>query len=195
MAGLLDTLTVKSLPPAFNAGGFDCGNADLSEYLCDGTASREEAAGVGRTYLVYSGDQQVAYFNVLADSIRLSVKERIEGVPYSSAPAVKLGRMAVALGYQGRGIGTWVLDYVVGMARLMAGSVGVRYVSLDAKTEELATGIYARYGFVRNEGHETGLKVIRNFFRKTPMGEALPHVSMRFDIMLKEEPAPGEPTP
>ena len=65
----LDTLTVELLPPAFAAGGFDCGEQELTEYLCDGTALRDRDASMARTYLVRSDGELVGYFSVLADSI------------------------------------------------------------------------------------------------------------------------------
>ena len=105
------------LPPAFDAGGFDCGEPELTEYLCDGTAATDEGTSVARTYLVLSEDQLVGYFTVLADAIRLATKERPKDVPYSSVPALKLGRMGVAVASKKQGIGTWILHYVVGMAR------------------------------------------------------------------------------
>lgn len=173
------------MPPGYQPGGFDCGEPELNNYLCDGTAQRDESANLARTYLIHDGDSLVGYFSVLSDAIQLAGKERA-GAPYSSAPAIKLGRMGVHEKYQGQNVGTWVLDYVVGLARSLSKQVGIRYVTLDALNEGLVKW-YATYGFVRNHGEEERRKIIRFHFRKTPAEEALPNVSMRFDILLKAE--------
>ena len=185
----LDTLTVEPLPPAEKAGGFDCGEPELTDYLCDGTAQKDQLASMARTYIVRSDGALVGYFSVLADAIRLSTKERPHGRPYGSAPAVKLGRMGVAKEYRGCGVGEWILDFVVGMARSMSAGVGVRYVTLDALSRDKLVAWYGRYGFVRNEGHERGLKILREALARISAGKDLPQVSMRFDILLEREVA------
>lgn len=178
----LDSLTVQPLPPGFKPGGFDCGEQELTDYLCDGTAQEDEKAGVARTYLVMSEGEFVAYFSVLADAIRLETKERPPGCRYSSAPALKLGRMGRKVEVKGSGIGPWILDYVVGMARDMSKTVGVRYVTLDALKRDRLVAMYEGYGFEKNKGHAKGLAKLLNKNR-----DELEHVSMRFDILLQPE--------
>ncbi len=187
MAGLLDRLTVTPRPPGHEPGGFDCGEPDLNEYLSDGTAENDEAASVARTYLIHDGDTLVGYFSVLSDAIRLSGKERPGGTNYSSAPALKLGRMGVHKDYRGQHVGRWILDYVVGLARSLSKQLGIRYITLDALPRERLVQWYEGYGFVRNPGEEKGRKIIREFFRRIPIETDLPNVSMRFDILLEEE--------
>ena len=148
----LDSLDVTPIPPSFNAGGFDCGETDLTDYLCDGTAAEDEKSGFSRTYLVQSDNELVGYFTVLADSIRLKTKERPGGMQYSTAPAIKLGRMGVHKTFRGHKVGTWILDYVVGMARATSRKIGVRYITLDALPAEQLVAWYGYYGFVQNEG-------------------------------------------
>jgi len=179
----LDTLVVEPLPPALEAGGFDCGEGELTAYLCDGTAHGDRIANVACTYLVRSNGELVGYFSVLADAIRLESKERPVGVRYSSAPALKLGRMGVAQQHQGKKAGQWILDYVVGMARVMAEQVGVRYVTLDALKRDPLVAWYEKYGFVRNRGQAKAWAKLLGLASK----DELEHVSMRFDILLEAQ--------
>lgn len=171
------------MPPGYSPGGFDCGEPDLSEYLCDGDVHRDCAASVTQAYIVLLDDVFVGYFAVLSDSIRLQGKEKPKGIPYPSGPAIKLGRMAVKNEYRGQKIGEWILKYVVGMARQMSSKVGVRYVTLDALPRPKLIAWYERNGFVRNLGETKTQKLIRGF--KNP--EDLPHVSMRRDLFLESE--------
>lgn len=190
----LDSLTVERLPPGFDPAGFDCGEKDLTDYLTDGTAAADEATAFSCCYVVRTdaGDL-VGYFAILADSIRLSGKERPVGVRYSTAPAVKVGRMGVDRAFRGRGVGVWILDYVVGFARTLADNLGVRYVTLDALAKDSLVRWYESYGFVRNKGESDRRDAVLKFFHRFKPGQAPLHVSMRFDILLRDELAPGAP--
>lgn len=183
----LDTLSVEPLPPAFKAGGFDCGEQELTEYLCDGTADQDQSTSFARTYLVRSNGELVGYFSLLADAIRLELKERPLDSRYSTAPAIKLGRMGIDRRFRGQSAGIWILDYIVGLARSLSGAVGIRYVTLDALRKETLVTWYGAYGFAKNKGHEKGLVRIL----KLASRDELQHVSMRFDILLQPEVVRG----
>jgi GNAT superfamily N-acetyltransferase len=129
----------------------------------------------------------VGYFNILADSLTLATKEVPPDCPYTSAPALKLGRMGVDNAFRRQGVGPWILKAVVGIARGMAQVAGVRYVTLDALPRDTLVNWYARHGFVRNEGQERRQRALRLHFRKTPIDEPLPTVSMRLDILSADE--------
>ncbi len=95
--------------------------------------------------------------------------------------------MGVHRDYRSQGLGTWILDFVVGLARELSEQVGVRYVTLDALPRERLVQWYADYGFVRNHGEEFLQKTVRWLYRKVSRDKELPHVSMRFDILLQSE--------
>ncbi len=189
MDELLGRLTVSTLPPAFKAGVFDCGEPEVDEYLCDGDAAEDEAAGVTRTYLIRDGEELVGYVSVLCDAIRLNRDER--PTAYGVAPALKVGRMGVRKSHQGRDVGSWILDWVVGLARSLARQAGLRYVTLDSLPKESLVRWYSAYGFKKNIGEERARKIVKQKgLRHTRLEDIeLPHVSMRFDILLKEEVA------
>ena len=192
LSDIFTRIRVVLMPPGFAPGGFDCGEEDLTGYLCDGNAAEDGSACFSTTYLVMDGDALVGYFSVLADSIRLQTKERPEGVRYSTAPAIKLGRMGVDRRYRGRNVGTWILDYVVGLARTMVREIGVRYVTLDALAKPSLVGWYRRYGFVENRGEKDRKEALKKFFRwpKRPSTET---ISMRYDVLLSDEVHGGPP--
>lgn len=196
MTQLVDNLTIVPLPPDFQAGGFSCGQEDVDGYLAE-NAPADELAGVTRTYLVKDGEEVVAYVSVLSDAIRLDREERPTDHP--GAPAIKIGLMGVRKDYkrreyQGRTIGCWLIDWVVGLARTLAKQVGVRYVTLDALNEEKLVAWYARNGFKKNLKEEHDRRVIkragRDRLKNKPLEEIdLPHVSMRLDILIQEQSA------
>ena len=196
---LLERLTILLMPPAFKAGGFDCGEPEVDEYICDGDAATDEAAAVTRTYLVVdgdrlvgSGDNLVGYVSVMCDAIRLTKEER--PTPYGGAPALKIGRMGVRKEYRGQQVGPWILDRIVGLARNLAKQAGLRYVTLDALPKATLVQWYGRNGFKKNLAEEHFRRVIkrsgsRQLKKKKVEEIELTNVSMRLDILLQQEAA------
>lgn len=184
-----DSVEIELLPPEFNPGGFDCGKADLNEYMTEGDAVRDMAAKVSLTYIVHLEGRFVGYFSVLTDAIRLQTKEKPQGIPYSNAPAVKLGRLAVCQTDCGCGLGSHLLKYVIGMARDLSESIGCRYVTLDSHADKVDW--YSRRGFVHNEGERRVRKIYREVMQRIGQEIELPNVSMRYDLLLEEEVPPS----
>jgi GNAT superfamily N-acetyltransferase len=186
----LAALRAEPLTSDFSVQGFDCEEPDLTNYLTDGTAANEELAAFSRCYVVLTDAEEfVGYFNVLADSIRLRGKERPDGIHYSTVPAVKLGRMGVDKSQKKKGVGYWILDYVVGLARELSDQIGVRYVTLDALRKENLPAWYANYGFVQNLGEQDSRDANFKWFRGFQRSGLPSTVSMRYDILLQEEGA------
>ena len=197
MAQLVEHLTILPLPPGFQPGGFSCGQEDVDEYI-EKYAVSDELAGVTRSYLVREGDEVVAYVSVLCDAIRMEKEER--PTDHQGAPAIKIGLMGVRKDFrngqrtfQGRSLGEWLLDWVVGLARSMATQVGVRYVTLDALPEPRLVDWYERYGFIKNVGEDKARRTIKKAgsekYKNKKLEELdMPHISMRLDILLKTQP-------
>lgn len=135
--------------------------------------------------MALDGEDLIGYFAVLADSIRLQKKERPGGILYSTAPAIKLGRMGVDRPFRGRGVGVWILDFVVGLARELTARIGVRYVTLDALTRPGLVAWYEDYGFVRNMGEPERRRALAKHLGFKPRPDST--VSMRYDVLLAGE--------
>jgi GNAT superfamily N-acetyltransferase len=168
-------LEITTLPPGFDPGGFFCIEPELCAYLLDGDAARDHDARVTRTYIVRLKEDGtlVAYFTLLNDAIKLETHERPAGLPYISAPAIKVGRLAVDGRFSGRKVGDVILSYIVGLGRSLGEQIGIRYVTLDALPRPKLIGFYEAFGFVRNvtpATPEDGIGVAEE-------------VSMRFDLL------------
>lgn len=133
---------------------FDCGDDDLNEYFeKDSRQSCQELTAV--TYAVMQGDDTVAFFSVLNDSLkkeevgRTSYKRATRPLPaakqYSSLPAVKIGRLAVASKHQRLGIGCEIIDFIKAWFT-MGNKTGCRFVTVDAYRN--AIRFYEKNGFV-----------------------------------------------
>ena len=133
---------------------FDCGDDDLNEYF-----ERDSRIGclelVAVTYAVYKGDDIIAFFSVSNDAVK---KDQIgkgpfrkltacisRGKCYSSQPAVKIGRLAVAKTFQHSRIGGRLLDYIKAWFTI-GNKTGCRFIIVDAYRGVIP--FYEKNGFV-----------------------------------------------
>lgn len=71
--------------------------------------------------VIYTG-KVLGYFALCADAIRLDEQEIEETLTdyrmllYKDYPAIKIARLDVHCDYQGKGVGTYLLDVIVGKA-------------------------------------------------------------------------------
>ena len=150
----LSGLNSVRLSPEKDILPFDCGDADLNEFLSvDAKNYLQELLAV--TYIIESQEDIVAFFSVLNDKIlyeqvnKNNLWNKIrKNIPhakhYKSYPAVKLGRLAVNLPYQQKHLGTVLLDYIK-VFFIEGNKTGCRFITVDAYRQSLA--FYEKNGF------------------------------------------------
>ncbi len=139
---------------------FDCGDSliakDLNEFfLIDSVNYAKELLTV--TYAWELEAETIAYFAVSNDSLRAedtSSKTRfrkviLKLVPFEkrghkTSPSVKVGRFAVAKKYQGRDIGSKLMNFIKNFFT-DKNKTGCRFIIVDAYKE--AVGFYQKNGF------------------------------------------------
>lgn len=127
---------------------FDCGEASLDHWLRQRALSNQ-ATGASRTFVVCQGTARVVgYYCLSACTISHAgaVSSLRRNMP-DPIPMMLLGRLAVDLGWRGRGIGSGLLKDAVARTATIAQQVGVRGLLVHA-ISEVAIEFYARYGFV-----------------------------------------------
>jgi len=130
---------------------FTCGNRDLDEFLTTAEVMRYEAQGFGWTYLVYYQGGLVAYFTICNDGLRVEYLRKTRSFSKSaekivdSFPAVKIGRLATAKGWQNQGIGRNIVVYIAKLALESGAKSGVRLLIVEAKRESIP--FYEKCGF------------------------------------------------
>ena len=164
-------------PPA----SFDCGDADLNEFLLDDALPHQNEL-LAVTYLIRYGRDVIAYFSVLNDRIaseEFPTKSRLRVLPfpkrrYKSYPAVKLGRLAVTTNFQNQDLGTQMLDYIK-MWFIDRNKTGCRFITVDAY--ERAVSFYARNGFIplSEQSEDSHTKLM--YFDLKPYAEQLAQIS------------------
>lgn len=135
---------------------FDCGDADLNDFLLSNAKDYQEQL-MAVTYFIEDEKETVLYFSLSNDKV--TALEHSSGFwrkvkalfPHSKHrkdyPAVKLGRLAVNVHYQhdGSNWGTSALDY---LKRWMVSNnkTGCRFITVDAYLS--AVPFYLKNGFL-----------------------------------------------
>lgn len=114
-------------------------------------AFSEQELGMNTTYLFLNdnSDKILAYLSLCNDAINLEFQEREdEGVTYSSAPALKIARLAVDTSAMGQGIGKHLIEFSAYQAQLIREHSGIFFLTLDCYAHRVS--FYEAIGFVKN---------------------------------------------
>lgn len=136
---------------------FTCGKPELDDYLKQ-IARRAAEVGTGRTWVAIdpatpphtAGRRPVlGYYTVAMHSVDVGVlpENRRAGLPRAQVPAALLGRLAVDMRHQGRGLGGFLLIDALRRISDAAEHVAAHAVVLDAIDDD-AKRFYERYGFL-----------------------------------------------
>lgn len=160
---LLGDCKLVRLTPETIIKPFDCGDADLNEFLVQD--SKNFLSGLlAVTYLYEYGDETVSFFCVSNDKVSHDEKvahgEKVfsnseweefqkdfpEGKRLRGYPAVKIGRLGINKKYKRMGIGTELLDRLK-MSFTENNKTGCRFVTVDAYNDPGVLAFYAHNGF------------------------------------------------
>jgi GNAT superfamily N-acetyltransferase len=150
-----EEITFRRLGVDEDLADFDCGDVDLNEFFAND--SKEGCRQlVSVTYAVEMDSELVAFFCVSNDAIRSkdTSKSRFKkirsGIPhrkkYPSMPAVKIGRLATNFRFQGKGVGTKILD-LIKMWFTVGNKTGCRFIIVDAINNFETLRFYQKNGF------------------------------------------------
>jgi len=134
------------LSKSHDCAAFDCGRPVLDDWLRR-RAPRSEGR-TARTYVVAEGRRVVGYYTLAAGAVaRTSLPSaRARRDTPTEVPVVVIGRLAVDLGYQRRGVGAGMLKDAILRAVEASRAIGVRAILVHAIDDE-AAGFYRRFGF------------------------------------------------
>jgi GNAT superfamily N-acetyltransferase len=155
---------------------FDCGRDEQNAHLHE-RAWEDQQQRLSTTYLFHRSGLPAGYVTVCMDSLPLARTEREPGIRYQHVSALKLAQIGIDLHFQGLGMGTDVVAFVVRLAWRVGEQVGCRYVTLDAQPDLVPW--YARQGFIRNELFQQWRREDAIRHRRDPERIA---ISMRYDL-------------
>lgn len=139
-------MIIVPLHERHNRTQFDCGERSLNVYL-QRYAGQHDRKGFGRTYVAVEADDLphiLGYYTISSGSI--SFETLPENVPHQPIPVVLLGRLAIDLKARGRGLGELLLVDALRRTLLLADSLGIYALVVDALHEQ-ARAFHLKYEF------------------------------------------------
>jgi len=146
---------IRRLSPSDLRPTFDCNDDDLNEFfVVDSIVACKELLSV--TYIVEIDNELAAFFSLSNDAIKKATLEKrifkriANPIPrlkrYSTLPAVKIGRLATAVSFQGSGIGSEILDFLKNWFT-EGNKTGCRFIIVDAYNNQRTINFYQKNGF------------------------------------------------
>ena len=140
----------EPLTAAHARAQFSCGKPCLDDYIRQ-YARQDQRRDVGRTFVaVQYGELRVdGYYTLASASERWANLPEAEAraLPKRDVPVVLLGRLAVDVRVQGRGLGERLLLDALRRSERLANEIEIRAAIVQALDEQ-AKGFYQRYGFM-----------------------------------------------
>jgi GNAT superfamily N-acetyltransferase len=137
----------EKLTAAHDLTQFQCGEAELDDWL-KRRALQNEESGASRTYVVCSGRQIMGYYALAAGAAaHAAAPGRVRRNMPDPVPVMVIGRLAVDLKFQGRGIGSALLKDAVLRTVQAAEIAGIRAILVHAINES-AKRFYEKLGFM-----------------------------------------------
>ncbi len=141
--------TIERLSRHHDRTSFDCGNAQLSDWLRQ-LSGQYERRDLARTYVLArtNSEKILGYYGMSCHSVSrdLLPAELAKGLPRIDVPVVLIGRPAVDHAAHGQGIGSLLMIHPFRRALSVAELIGVRAVEVDA-IDDVARRFYEHHGF------------------------------------------------
>jgi GNAT superfamily N-acetyltransferase len=143
-------LVIEPLNRNHNRTAFNCGIESLDRYL-QHQANQDIKRRVSRVFVVRSRQDDtrvLGYYTLSTLSIDLSVlpEKLAKKLPKHPIPAALIGRLAVDVSAQGKGIGKVLLSNAIKRTLAISSDIGMYAIVVDAINEQ-AESFYMQYGF------------------------------------------------
>lgn len=146
MSGPADIGAPEALREDHDISSFESGTAVLDDWLRQ-RALANQARGASRTYVLCAGKRVVGYYALAVGAVaQVEATGRARRNMPDPIPVMVIGRLAIDLGWQGRGLGRALLRDAVLRTMQAAEIAGIRAVLVHAISED-AKRFYERCGF------------------------------------------------
>lgn len=144
----LNKIKVVKLSSVYDLKQFDCGDADLNDFIQNDAVKYEEQRLASTFLIVYGEELPSGFFSLVNDSIRLKDDEEGVGLlEITEYPATKIARLAVQKEMQRKGLGQLMLQIAIALI-LECKHGASRFVTVDSYPN--IVNWYERFGFTRN---------------------------------------------
>jgi GNAT superfamily N-acetyltransferase len=141
-------LRIEKLQRAHNVENFDCGQEALNRFLTR-YALQNQQAEASQTYVALSADEVIGFYTLVVGQVEhANAPERLtKGLARHPVPIMLLARLATALRWQGKGIGSGLLKDAMLRTLQAANIAGIRAFAVHAKDDQ-ARMFYERFDLV-----------------------------------------------
>jgi len=141
-------VVIERLSPGHDRAAFACGEESLDRYLRE-QAGQDMDRNLAVTYVAVeeSGSPIIlGYYTLVMSCVRPETVPEKRIPPKRAVPVVLLGRLAVSVNAQGKGLGEILLMDALRRSEALSQKIGSFAVVVDALHEK-ARAFYLRYGF------------------------------------------------
>jgi len=132
------------------AESFDCGDSDMNEFLMKDALKYIEGK-IAVTYLCFCENELIGYYSLSNDSIEIKGRDKRVlqelGKRQKTYPAIKIGRLGIDKRFWRKGIGSRIIEIVIGFGLRNSEHVGCRYISVDAYPQQEVVNFYKKNDF------------------------------------------------
>lgn len=127
---------------------FDCGREALNRFLIR-YALQNQQAEASQTYVALADERIVGYYTLVVGHVEYSdAPERLsKGLARQPVPIMLLARLAIAISWQGKGLGAGLLKDAMLRTLQAADIAGIRSFAVHAKDDQ-AKAFYEHFDFV-----------------------------------------------
>jgi ribosomal protein S18 acetylase RimI-like enzyme len=137
---------------------FNSGQTTLDEWL-KRRARANQASGASRTFVVCDGARVVGYYSLASSSIASNeATGRFRRNMPDPVPVVVLGRLAIDVAYQRRGLGRAMVRDAAKRVLAAGEEIGIRGLIVHALSDE-AKAFYLEMGFLQSPLNEMTLMI------------------------------------
>ena len=152
--------SIEKLQRSHNVDPFDCGREPLNRFLSRYALPNQQASA-SQTYVAVSESEIVGYYTLVYGQVDYEdAPERLtKGLARHPVPVMLLARLAVAVGWQGKGLGKGLLKDAVVRTFQAADIAGLRALAVHAKDDE-ARAFYERFDFIPSSSDPYHLAIL-----------------------------------
>lgn len=141
---------IELLTVDHDIASFDCGDDAKNRFL-QRFALQNTKGGLGRTYVAVNSEDPLrllGFYTILSSSLKFDNPP--SHLPRYPLPAILIGKLAVDLAEQGKGLGRGLLFDALERATRVANEIGIFLVEIQA-VDEKAKAMYEKFGFIPTE--------------------------------------------
>lgn len=144
----MSSLRIEQLQRSHAIDTFDCGREALNRFLIR-YAFQNQQAEASQTYIALADDEIAGYYTLVVGQVEYNdaPARLIKGLARHPVPIMLLARLAVAISWQGKGLGAGLLKDAMLRTLQAADIAGIRAFAVHAKDDE-ARAFYEHFDFL-----------------------------------------------